>query len=145
MKLHLKQLTDKGARQEQVNLFRTLFGDSVDVTEELCASVTGKFDFYWAASNLLTPSARAEYERVAAPAWAEYERIMAAGEAGFKRIMAARKAEYIRATAAVWAEQERARAAVWAEHERARVSAGAEYVRATAVAFANAYNSQVQE
>jgi hypothetical protein len=77
MKLHLKQLTDKGACQAQVNLFRTMFGESVDVTEELCASVAGKFDFYWAAHHLLTPSARAEYERVRAPAWAEYERVMA--------------------------------------------------------------------
>jgi hypothetical protein len=112
MRITLQQLTDKDACQEQVDLFRALFGDSVDVTEELCASVAGKFDFDWAASSLLAPSARAEYKRATAPAWAEYKR---------------------------------ATAPAWAEYKRATAPARDEYERATAVAFAIAYNSQVQE
>ncbi len=89
MKLHLKQLTDKGACQEQVDLFHTLFGDSVDVTEELCASVAGKFDLDWAASNLLTPSAEAEYKRATASAGAEYKRVVASAWVEYERVVAA--------------------------------------------------------
>jgi hypothetical protein len=117
-----------------MDLFHTLFGDSVDVTDELCGSVAGKFDFDWAASRLLTRSARAEYARATKAAWAEYERATAPA-----------RDEYERATAVLEAEFKRATEAAGDEFKRARKSAGDEYVRATAVAFANAYNSQVQE
>ena len=75
--LKLQTLIDMRACREQVDLFRTKFGESVDVTSELCESVASVFDFEWAARNLLPPAAYAERERVMAPAYAEYKRVRA--------------------------------------------------------------------
>ena len=119
MKLYISQLIDKGACRDQVRLFRARFGESVDVTPELCASVAAEFDFSWAARYLLSPPALAEYQRAKAPARAEYQR----------------------ATATAFAKYQRATAPAWAEYQRATATAFAEYQRATASAFANAYNA----
>ena len=77
MKLYISQLIDKRACRDQVDFFRSKFGESVDVTPELCASVAAEFDFSWAARYLLSPPALAEYQRVDASALAEYQRATA--------------------------------------------------------------------
>ena len=87
--LTLATLIDKGACSSQVDLFRSRFGESVEVTAELCASVAAVFDWDWAARNLLSPPAWAEYERVRAPAWAEHERVTAPALAEYERVRAA--------------------------------------------------------
>lgn len=69
MLLTLQTLIDKRACPEQVELFRFMFGDSVDVTPELCERVAAQFNFEWAARSLLTGPALAEYERVSARAF----------------------------------------------------------------------------
>ena len=86
--LTLATLIDKGACSSQVDLFRSRFGESVEVTAELCASVAAVFDWDWAARNLLSPPAWAEYERVRAPAWAEDERVTAPASAEYERVRA---------------------------------------------------------
>ena len=88
MKLHIQTLIDKGACANQVELFRSTFGDSVNVTQKLCVSVADKFNWAWAAQHLLTPKANAEYDRVEAPAWAEYKRVTAQAWAEYDRLMA---------------------------------------------------------
>ena len=86
--LKLQTLIDRGACADQVALFRAKFGESVDVTSELCESVASVFDFEWAARNLLPPAAYAERERVMAPAYAEYKRVRDAAYAEYMRVIA---------------------------------------------------------
>jgi hypothetical protein len=102
--LTLATLIDKRACNSHVELFRSRFGESVEVTAELCASVAAMFDWGWAASNLLSPPALAEYDRVTAPALAEYERVTAPALAEYERVKAPALAEYERVTATAWAQ-----------------------------------------
>ena len=90
-----------GACADQRAIFRATFPDGAPLTLAAwrTASAAG-LDINW-THQLLSASARAEYERATAPAWAAYER----------------------ATAAAWPEYERARAAAWAEYDRATAPA----------------------
>jgi hypothetical protein len=54
------------ACKEQRDLFRDLFGESVEVTEDLCGEHADKFDWDWAASRLLLEDGRARYKRARA-------------------------------------------------------------------------------
>ena len=109
-----------GACGPQRTKFQKLFGDSVEITEALCVAHAATFNFDWAASHLLSASARAEYDRVEAAAWAEYDRVEAAARAEYDRVTAPARAEY----------------------ERVEAAARAEYERVTAAAFARAYNNE---
>ena len=91
--LTLKQLTDAHACRTQCDLFQDTFGDQVEVTVELAISVADKFDWTWAANNLLSYHALAEYKKAETPALAEYEK----------------------ATAPAWAEYNKAKAPAWAK------------------------------
>ena len=71
MRITLSQLKSLNACKSQVDKFSELFGESVDVTPELCVSHAQDFDWGWAAKNLLTDSAWAEYKRVTARAFGE--------------------------------------------------------------------------
>lgn len=116
------QLHKAGACRSQLALFKRKFGQQVEVRVETGVSVADQFDWQWAATNLLT-----------ATAWAEYDRVrLAAG------------AEYLRTTEAAWAEYNRALATAWAEYNRVRLAAWAEYDRVLAVAFCTAYINQEQ-
>ena len=125
MKITLKQLRRAKACEDQCLLFAAKFGDSVDVTPELCESVALSFNFEFAAYSFLTDTARAEHERIRATAWAEYERIEASAMAKYARI-----------------RYERIEASAIAKYVRIRTRAWAEYERVIARAFALAYNSQ---
>jgi len=125
MKITLKQLRRAKACEDQCLLFAEKFGDSVDVTPELCESVALSFNFEFAAHNFLTYTARAEHERIRATAWAEYERVEASAMAKYARI-----------------RYERIEASAIAKYVRIRTRAWAEYERVIARAFALAYNSQ---
>ena len=118
MKLTLQQLIDAKSCTQQVDLFRSLFGDSVEVTEESCVAVFDKFDWNFAARNFLTPAALAEYERVRAAAWDEC----------------------VRVTAPAWAECVRGTAPARAEYDRVAAPAWVEYYRVTAAAFGRLYS-----
>ena len=86
--LKLQTLIDLGACQPQVDLSRARFGESVDITPELCESVASELDFEWAAEKLLTPTARKEYRRVMEAAYAECERVTAPAYAEYERVIA---------------------------------------------------------
>jgi cell division septum initiation protein DivIVA len=111
--LELQTLVNNDACAEQVELFKQMFGNSVEITPELCVSVADKFDFTWAVRHLLSPAARADYERVRAPARAEYERAKESVRADYERVRAPAWAEYY----------ERVRAPAWAEYERVKARA----------------------
>ena len=76
-KITLRMLKAKGACIEQCERFAALFPKGVEVTEVLCIEHAADFNWDWAAKNLLTAPAWAEYVRATAPAWAEYERVRA--------------------------------------------------------------------
>jgi hypothetical protein len=105
-KLHINQLTAINACTEQVERFRKLFGDSVNVTEALCKKHFDKFDWGF-ASKLLSPEGRAEYNRVRGLARAEYNRVHGLA-----------LAEYDRVTGPAWAEYDRVRDLARAEYDR---------------------------
>ncbi len=69
--LHVSQLVALVACSYQVDLFRSLFGESVEVSVDLAVEHASKFDFGFAA-RLLSPASRAEYARQHAPLLAEY-------------------------------------------------------------------------
>lgn len=72
--------------------------DGIPVTEDSALrAVARRLDIDWAASELLTASALAEYERAMAPALAEYERVAAPAE--YERVAAPALAEYDRVRA----------------------------------------------
>ena len=78
--LKLTDLTDNKACQEQVKLFKKLFGDNLTVNSEdeavkVALKVAHKFDFNWASSNLLGIPAWKEYEKVTQLAWKEYKKV----------------------------------------------------------------------
>ena len=83
--LHVDQLIAIDACTEQVNLFRTLFGESINVTEALCLEHFDKFDWNFAA-KLLSPDGRAEYKRVRDLALAEHERVRDLAWAEYDRV-----------------------------------------------------------
>ena len=126
--LTLKTLESLDACSRQRYLFRSKFGDSVEITESLCESVASDFDWSWAAQNLLSAPALAEYNRVCAPALAEYNRVCAPA-----------LAEYDRVRAPAWDEYDRVRAPALAEYDRVCAAALAEYDRVCAITFGRLY------
>ena len=84
-KLHVDQLIAINACTEQVDLFRSLFGEFVNVTEALCLKHSDKFDWGF-ASKLLSPAGQAEYERVSGLARAEYKRVTGLAWAEYNRV-----------------------------------------------------------
>ena len=95
----LRKLKAKRACQVQLDKFKELFGSKVEITLELCIKHAHDFNFNWAADNLLSASALAEYQRVTASAWAEYQRVTASAYAEYQRVTAPALAEYDRVTA----------------------------------------------
>ena len=129
-KLTLIVLRAKKACRDQLQEFERRFGDSVEITAELCLSVAEVFDWNWAAEHLLGSSACAEYRRIQTAACVEYERIRASALAEYERIQVPALAEY-----------ERIQVPACVEYERIRASAWAEYRRIEACTFAQLFNS----
>jgi cell division septum initiation protein DivIVA len=102
------------ACRSQRDRFEELFGDSVEITEALAVHHASDFDWEWAAENLFTDEARAEYGRVIASARAEYDRVIASARAEYGRVIASARAEYDRVAASAWAEFDRVAASAWA-------------------------------
>ena len=113
MKITTRLLKSKGACDSQVALFKELFPKGVEITESACVAVFDKFDWGWAAENLLSAPAYAEYERVRASAYAEYERVTAPASAEYERVRASAYAEYERVHTSAYAEYERVRASTF--------------------------------
>ena len=113
-------LRQHDACPDQLALFKETFGagpakSGVEVTPETCQrAAEAGLNFSWAAERLLTPSQRAEYERVAGPARAEYERVKDAALAEYLRTSTADLVECRCVEGAAWAEYMRVRAIAFA-------------------------------
>lgn len=81
----LKMLTDARACSAQVDLFRSTFGNRVNVTVARARKVADKFGWNFAV-RFLDDEGKAEYERVNGAAWAEYERVCGAALAEYNRV-----------------------------------------------------------
>lgn len=120
--LTLDTLRRLGACSGQTDLFQKHFGNTVEVTPELCESVAGIFDWNWAARYLLQDQARAEYYRVRGQAQAEYNRVRAQACAEYDRVTAQARAEYDLVTAQAYAKYFRVTDQAWAEYNRVTAS-----------------------
>ena len=109
----LQMLLDESACKAQVEKFRELFGESVNVTVAEARKVADKFDWRFAV-RFLDAEGRADYERVTGPAWAEYERARRAAWAAYRRVRGPAWADYDRVTGPAWAEYERVTGPAWA-------------------------------
>ena len=106
------ELETNQACSSQVALFKRLFGESVEITEQLCLDHHVEFNWHWTAQHFLTAPALTEFSRITAPAWAEYTRIEDQAWSEFSRITDQAitdqaRAEYVRITAPAWAEYAR--------------------------------------
>jgi hypothetical protein len=94
--LKLQQLVDLDACVDQVDLFRRTFGDSVDVTPDLCERYAAEFDWGWAAKHFLTERAYEAYDAAERPLMEAYEAarrpLMEAYEAARRPLMEAYEA-----------------------------------------------------
>lgn len=59
--IKLQTLIGLNACKDQVDLFKEIFGDSVELTEELAKEIGSKFDIDWAVKNLLIAQAKTSY------------------------------------------------------------------------------------
>ncbi len=134
LKITSRLLRSKGACAEQVAVFKELGGDKKELTRALFLKHAGKFDLDWAANNLLSPTQKAEYERVARPAWAEYERVTGPAWAEYERVTGPALAKYTRVAGPALVEYERVAGPARVEYERVAGPALAKYARMQAIA-----------
>ena len=78
-------LEDARACRDQVELFRSTFGESARITLTNCRkAVDVGLDLDWAAACLLQAPASAAYKTATASAWAAYEAATAPASAAYK-------------------------------------------------------------
>ena len=73
MKITIRLLKSKGACEDQIEKFKTLFPEGVVLTEAACMDHAQTFNWGWAAEMLLTPKARKLYDETCAPARKLYD------------------------------------------------------------------------
>jgi hypothetical protein len=125
----LKSLQRLHACKPQVALFQELFGESVEVTEELCVKHARDFDWCWAAEHLLTKTQQGVYDEATAPAWKVYGEATAPAWKVYNDTWAALKV------------YDDTRTAAWKVCDEATAADSKVYDEATAAAFAKAFNS----
>jgi hypothetical protein len=117
-------LEAKGACSDQVRLFRELFPHGAPLTVAAAVAVADRFDWQWAANNLLSATAWEAYNKATAPASKAYRE----------------------ATAPAWEAYNKARATASKAYREATATASKAYDEARATAFAQAYIAdQVQK
>jgi hypothetical protein len=68
-----KMLKAKGACESQASLFKELFPNGAPLSVETAVSVADKFDWDWAAINLLTQEGKGAYQEAVAPLCKAYQ------------------------------------------------------------------------
>ena len=97
--LDYRTLLEAGACDWALALFRDLYPEGeAEVSVDNCVAVANRFDWDWAAWNLLPAAAQDEYKRARAAALTEHPTLMYGGAD------AAALIEYNRAKAAAWAQ-----------------------------------------
>ena len=69
----LDVLIEKKACQDQVDLFKQHFGESVEITEEICLKYYDKFVIERVVVNMLNEEQREAYMVIQGPAWKDYK------------------------------------------------------------------------
>jgi hypothetical protein len=83
------------ACKEQVDVFHTIFGTAtVSITETLCVEHANKFNWDWAANNLLPAPLYADYKAKITPLYADYEAKRAPLDADYRAKIAPLYADY---------------------------------------------------
>ena len=115
-------LRRKGACSESVALFVTTFGleAKVEITEALCVEHAQKFNWDWAAKNLLSAPLDVAYKTKRAPLDADYEAKRAPLDADYGATRAALVADHEAKLAALVADYGAKRAALYAAHKAKR-------------------------
>ena len=75
--IKLETLIKLDACENQVDLFRETFGESVELTEAVAKEFASKFDIHWAANNLLNEEQSKTYEEANAPLSKAYQEAVA--------------------------------------------------------------------
>src|SRR5208282_1924247 len=133
MHLTYRKLKLAGACSQQLERFRELFPNGVDVTAAVCASVAKEFDWDWAARNLLTSRLwddyeakraplRDDYEAKRAPLWDDYKakRKRAPLWDDYKAKRAPQRGDYKAKLAPLWGDYEAKRALLQDDYEAKR-------------------------
>ena len=103
MKITKALLESKGACNTQVKLFAKLFPRGVTLTKAICMKHAQEFQWNWAAENLLSNTARAEYVKVTDKARKEYWKIEGLARAEYVKVEGPARAKYIKQCAiAFW-------------------------------------------
>ena len=139
MQITLKTLKRLGACSAETAKFKALFGESVELTRELCVKHAQDFSFGWAARNLLSKAGCAEYEEKLAAIYAEYEEKRAPIDAEYREKRALIYAEYQEKLAAIYAEYQEKLAAIYAEYQEKLALIYAEYEEKRAGLFFDIY------
>lgn len=114
-KITAKLLKDQGACVKQLRAFKQRWPKGVIPTRELAINHAKRFDWDWAAYNLLSAPALAEYDRIRASAWVEYGRVCASAWGARERVCAPALAEYDRVCGSARAEYDRIRATTFVD------------------------------
>ena len=106
--LKLSDLIGKKACGSQVNLFKKLFGEELELTSEEQAVETAlkyasKFYFVWAATRFLTVPAWEEYRKVEQLTWEEYKKVQQPAWKEYEKIERPARKEYEKVLAKTFA------------------------------------------
>ena len=136
----LAMLRAKNACDEQLREFERLFGDTpVTVTEELCVQHASRFNWDWAARNLLTAKQRKAYLAFTASTRASYAAAIASEWEAFDTATASAREAYDAATASAREAYDAATASAWEAYDAALANAREARNAATARAWALCY------
>ena len=139
MKITLKQLIEAKACKSDVEFFKSRFGESVEVTEELCLSVYDKFNWDWASVHFLTAPALDAYKKARAPALDAYQKAMSPAWDAYKKATAPAWDSYERVTATDLDAYKKATPPAWDAYKKATPPAWDAYQKAMASAFARVF------
>jgi len=120
MKLTVETLVKAKACTSQVKLFMEIFPEGAEVSEDIAVSVADKFDWKWAADNLLSSEGCEAYEEAEAFLWKDYE-------------------EYVEL---LWKAYMEAEAPFWEAYEEARAPLLKAYEETKAKTFARLYKQE---
>ena len=156
--LCISTLIELGACGKQVNLFRSTFGDSIEVTSDLCKKYAQTFGFYWAASYLLDAAGRKLFIETNASALKLFIETCAPEEKFYEEgyiseeICASASKFYDEIWSLIWKHYEKIKKS-YRETDASRhelfietfISARKLYEETGAIAFANLYTNQGEQ
>jgi len=120
MKLTVETLIKVKACNSQVKLFMEIFPEGAEVSEDIAVSVADKFDWNWAASNLLSPEGWNTYEEAEASLYKAYKEAVAPLLNAYNEAVAPLLNAYNEAVAPIWKAYKEAVAPLWKAYEEAK-------------------------